>query len=67
MSEWQQYRKMNTQEMRPYVSGEDLAEVSVSPEDTPGPGGMIARNASNHKDQWYVDAAFFAENYAPAS
>ncbi len=67
MGEWKFYRKTSTQEMRPYVPGEDLTEISVSPEDTPGPrggfGGMIARNSENYHDQWYVAAEFFAKNY----
>lgn len=60
---WKRYRKTATQEMRPYMPGEDLSGVSVSAEDTPGPGGMIARNSDNHADQWYVAKDFFAKNY----
>lgn len=66
MAEWKQYRKKALQDMRPYVPGEDLKGVSVSKEDTPEPGGMIARNAENPADQWYVAKAFFAKNYEPA-
>lgn len=64
---WKHYRKTNTQEMRAYVPGEDLDAVSVSPEDTPEAGGMIARNRTNHADQWYVGKGFFAENYESAT
>lgn len=63
MEEYRLYRKKQLQEMRPYVPGEDLTGVSVSNSDTPGPGGMIARNRNNHEDRWYVAADFFAENY----
>lgn len=66
MSNWQHYRKKHTQEMRSYLQGEDLyhpVAISVSPADTPGPGGMIARNPDNHADQWYVAKDFFAKNY----
>jgi hypothetical protein len=63
MPEWKKYRKKALQEMRPYVPGEDLSRISVNPEDTPEPGGMIARNADNHNDQWYVGKAFFQKNY----
>ena len=66
MSEFKQYRKKGLADMRPYVPGEDLSGVSVSPEDTPEEGGMIARNADNHADQWYVGKAFFQKNYEPA-
>lgn len=60
---WKSYRKKGVAEMRPYVVGEDLAGISVSATDTPGPGGMIARNQDNHDDQWYVAAEFFKRNY----
>ncbi len=63
---WKEYRKTAVQEMRPYVPGEDLTGISVSPEDTPEEGGMIARNAANHADQWYVAKDFFAKNYEEA-
>ena len=63
---WKKYRKTAVQEMRPYVPGEDLTGISVSPEDTPEEGGMIARNSDNHADQWYVAKDFFAKNYEEA-
>lgn len=64
---WKKYRKTTIQEMRPYILGEDLTGISINPEDTPEEGGMIARNADNHKDQWYVSKAFFEKNYEPAN
>ena len=57
------YRKKNVQPMRPYVLGEDMSGVSVSEEDTPEVGGMIAINPKNISDQWYVAKVFFQENY----
>ena len=66
MNEWKKYRKTATQEMRPYVAGEDVTSISVNTEDTLEPGGMIARNATNPKDQWYVAKKFFEDNYEPA-
>jgi hypothetical protein len=65
VSTWQLFRKSKSQAMRPYVPGEDLTGVSVSKEDTPEIGGMIARNEDNHSDQWYVAKAFFENNYIP--
>jgi hypothetical protein len=65
MSEYKKYRKKNLQAMRPYVPGEDMEGISVSPEDMPGPGGMIAVNASNPSDRWYVAKDFFEANYEP--
>lgn len=66
MSEFKFYRKKQLQEMRPYVPGEDMGDISVSAPDQRLPsldGGMIARNPQNHADQWYVAAKFFADNY----
>jgi len=61
---WKKYIKTGLQDMRPYIPGEDLSEISVNSEDTPELGGMIARNSYNHKDMWYVSKLFFTENYA---
>ena len=66
MSKWKKYRKVATQEMRPYIPGEDLTGISVNKEDTPEEGGMIARNDKNHEDQWYVAKKFFESNYVEA-
>ena len=60
---WKKYRKTGLAEMRPYLPGESLQGVSVSNEDILEEGGMIARNPSNHRDQWYVAASFFRQNY----
>ena len=65
MSEFKQYRKSQLAEMRPYVPGEEMSGVSVSDQDAPEEGGMIARNADNHADLWYVARAFFEKNYTP--
>ena len=40
--------------------------VSVSAEDTPEEGGMIACNPANPTDKWYVAKDFFEANYVPA-
>lgn len=57
------YRKKLLQPMRPYIPGESLDCVSVNKEDTPELGGMIAWNADNPLDQWYVAKRFFEDNY----
>ena len=49
--------------MRPYIPGEDLTGVSVSDEDNPKEGDMIACNPENPSDKWLVDKAFFDANY----
>ena len=61
-STWKQYRRRGLTEARPYVPGEDLTGVSVSPQDTPQAGGWIARSPQNPQDRWYVNAAYFAAN-----
>lgn len=63
MEDFKRYRKKGIAEMRPYVLGESLNNISVSAVDTPGVGGMIARNPENHTDQWYVASDFFSKNY----
>lgn len=61
---FKQYTRTNIAEMRPYVKGENLAPISVSPEDDPLTDmGMVARNPKNHKDQWYVARAYFEDNF----
>ena len=69
MSEFKQYQRKQKGELRPYVLGEDLSGVSISPEDTaagsPKEGDMIARNPDNHKDQWLVAQAYFEKNFEP--
>ena len=61
--EWQQYRRKELWEMRPYIPGEDMASISVSKEDVPKFGGMIARNPENHADQWYVAKTYFEKGW----
>lgn len=61
---FKQYTRTNIAEMRPYVKGENLSPISVSPEDDPLTDmGMVARNPKNHKDQWYVARAYFEDNF----
>ena len=66
MSDFKSYRKPGITTARPYVVDEDLAGVSVSKGDTPGAGGMIARNPKDHDDKWYIAAKYFADNYESA-
>lgn len=69
-SQYQQYRRTQIAELRPYVPGEDMREISVSLEDekagSPKLGDMIARNPKNHADRWLVAARYFADNFGPA-
>ena len=51
--------------MRPYIPGEDLRGVSVSEQDTPEEGGMIAMGADDGA-MWYVSKTFFNLNYEQA-
>jgi hypothetical protein len=65
--EWSKYRRTNIAEMRPWVDGFDMSDVSVSAVDcengSPKPGDMIARNPLNHADLWLVTAEYFAANF----
>jgi hypothetical protein len=67
MNGFMSYRKKNLQLMRQYNEGEDLSLISVSAEDTPEAGGMIAINPENTDDQWYVGKEFFRANYEKAN
>ena len=65
-----QYRRKQIAELRPYVDGETLANVSISAPDkeagSPKAGDMIARNPKNHGDQWLVAKKYFDDNLEPA-
>lgn len=65
--EFAKYRRKQIAELRPYVPGEKLVGVSISPTDkmlgSPKAGDMIARNPRNHADQWLVAAQYFADNF----
>jgi hypothetical protein len=64
------YRRTQIAEMRPYKPGESMEGISVSETDkhngSPKAGDMIARNPSNHEDQWLVAAQYFAANFEAA-
>lgn len=60
---WKKYSRKGVSEMRPYIVGEDLSHVSISPEDNPKEGDMIARNPDNHDDLWLVDKKWFEDNF----
>lgn len=63
MSEFKQYKRKGLSEMRPYVKGEDLTNISVAAVDNPEEDmGMVARNPVNHADQWYVARKYFEDN-----
>jgi hypothetical protein len=63
-SEFAKYKRTNIAEMRYYIKGESLENISVSKEDNPEIDlGMVARNPNNHKDQRYVARKYFEENF----
>lgn len=69
MSYYTQYRRKQIAELRPWVRGDCMVDISVSEADrkagSPKPGDMIARNPKNHDDQWLVAAQYFADNFQP--
>lgn len=68
---WNQYKRKGLSEMRPYIAGEDVSNVSISDADrgngSPKEGDMIARNPKNHEDQWLVAKQYFDDNLELAS
>lgn len=68
--QFQQYRRKQIAELRPWRPGEDMSDISVAKVDSisgsPQIGDMIARNPKNHADQWLVAADYFADNFEPA-
>jgi len=61
---FKKYKRTNIAEMRPYIKGEDLTDISVADVDVPYVNmGMVARNPQNHKDQWYVARKYFNDNF----
>lgn len=65
MPEWIKHRRKGVTELRDYRPGEDLAGISVGQEQTPSPGGKIARNPDDHADQWYVAGEYALKHYEP--
>ena len=67
MTEFKRCRRTKIADMRPYHLGEDLNGVSISNADrlngSPKLGDMIARNPTNHADQWLVSAQYFKDNF----
>ena len=65
MNEFKKYRRSKTVELRPYIVGESMADVSIALVDrqagSPKVGDMIARNPTNHADQWLVAEKYFAQ------
>ncbi len=67
LNPWKLYSRKGYAEMRLYILGEDLSDISVSAEDDPETDmGMIARNSKNFQDQWYVARKYFEDNFEPA-
>jgi len=61
MNKYKKYRKTAVQEIRSYIPGEDLSNISIAPGEVPEDGGFIARDRKGSK--WYITPEFVAENY----
>lgn len=63
---FKKYRRNGITEMRPYVPGEDTVGIAISEDarnsGSPKEGDWIARDTTNHGDQWLVTAEFYAKN-----
>ena len=66
-STFRQYRRKEIAELRPYVDGEDLTNISIAKVDlvkgSPKIGDMIARNPKDHFDKWLVAGQYFVDNF----
>lgn len=65
MSEWKKYRRLGLAELRPYVPGESLEDISIPLDGRAFPveGDMIARNPKNWNDKWLMPKEYFEENF----
>lgn len=66
MSEWTNYLKNKPQQMRPYIPGEDMTNITVGEGDIPELGGMVCKNSDDENDLWYISKKFFQNNYLKA-
>lgn len=68
MPDFMKYQRTQIAELRPWQPSDDMTTISISKEDlragSPKAGDMIARNLTNHADQWLVSAEYFAANFA---
>lgn len=66
---FRKYQRTQIAELRPYIPGESMADISISSPDlengSPKLGDMIARNPKNHEDQWLVAEQYFKDNFTP--
>jgi hypothetical protein len=71
MQNYKEYRKKQTQLLRPYIDGEDTSGVSISDADkengSPQKGDMVAVNRNDETDKWLVAEKFFNDNYELAN
>ena len=66
MSEFTEYNRIGKVQIRPYIPGEIMSNISVSEADKGCTEGYIARDNDNPEDKWFISADFFAKNYAAA-
>ena len=67
MSEFKDYNRVGKVQIRPYIPGEIMSDISVSEADKGCTEGYIARDSDNPKDKWFISTAFFAKNYGVAN
>jgi len=65
--QYRRYHRTQIAELRPYIEGEDMTDISVSNADlkngSPKAGDMIARNPRNPEDRWLIAQAYFRANF----
>jgi hypothetical protein len=64
---FKKYQRKEKGELRHYIKGEDLSNISIAKVDidngSPKYGDMIARNPKNYNDQWLVAKQYFEDNF----
>jgi len=61
---FKQYKRKEFIEMRIYIPGEDLTNITVNKEDNPETDlGYIARNPKNYNEQWYITKKYAIANF----
>jgi hypothetical protein len=73
-NQWATYQRLGSIEARPWTAEDEYnfvrgntGRISISPADRENGvlvGGMVARNPTNHDDQWYVAPQYFSKHYS---
>lgn len=69
LSEFKTYKRRHLSEIRSYVPGDDMTNISISEKDkaegSPKIGDMIVRNPIDHTEQWLISHEYFVAHFMP--